>query len=111
MSKYIPRRLRLRKSSITSGDLKLLVMLVDKYGNWITKNKNLSKYHDEYLYANIEEDSFYYTFKTNQTFKEVKEIISKKTKLHPNMMSFGKWDYYDKNENTNYYSKVNYDDN
>ena len=78
MFKYIPRRKRLRNSYIISGDLTLLVMLVDKYGNWITKNKNLSKYRDEYLYANIEEDSFYYTFKTNQTFKEAKEIISKK---------------------------------
>ena len=58
MSKYIPRRKRLRNSYITSGDLTLLVKLVDKYGNWITKNKNLSKYRDEYLYANIEEDSF-----------------------------------------------------
>ena len=111
MFKYIPRRKRLRNSYITSGDLTILVKLVDKYGNWITKNKNLSKYRDEYLYANIEEDSFYYTFKTNQTFKEVKEIISKKTKLHPNMMSFGKWDYYDKNENMNYFSEVDYDDN
>ena len=111
MLKYIPRRKRLRNSYITSGDLKLLVMLVDKYGSWKTKGQNLRKYRDDYLYANIEEDSFYYTFKTNQTFKEVKEIISKKTKLHPNMMSFGKWDYYDKNENMNYFSEVDYDDN
>ena len=43
MYKYIPRRKRLRNSYITSGDLKLLVMLVDKYGNWKTKGQNLRK--------------------------------------------------------------------
>ena len=111
MLKYIPRRKRLRNSYITSGDLKLLVMLVDKYGSWKTKGQNLRKQLDDYLYANIEEDSFYYTFKTNQTFKEVKEIISKKTKLHPNMMSFGKWSRFDEKENMNYYTEVNYNDN
>ena len=96
---------------IPTKDLRLFVNLVDKYGNEETKDKILIKYRDDYLYANIEEDSFYYTFKTNQTFKEVKEIISKKTKLHPNMMSFGKWSRFDEKENMNYYTEVNYNDN
>ena len=93
--------------------LKLKVILVSEHKQEGTeeRDKSLRKYKEEFLYANIEKDEFDYTFKTNQTFKEVKLIVSNITKFHPKMMSIGKWDYYDENDNVTYCTNVDYKDN
>ena len=99
------------KNIIPEKDLILLVRLVSKHGKLWAKSKNLRIYKDEFLYANIEYDQFYQTFKTNQTFGEVKQIISKITRFNPKMMSLGKWSYYDENKKANIFDEVNYNDN
>lgn len=96
--------------NIPEEDLELKVFLTSEHEKEGTRDRSLRKYKEEFPYANIEEDEFDYTFKTNQTFKEVKQIIFNKTKFHPKMMSFGKWSYYDEKENMTYFESVNYKD-
>ena len=98
--------------NIPEKDLKLKVILVSEHKQEGTeeRDKSLRKYKEEFLYANIDKDTFDYTFKTNQTFKEVKLIVSNITKFHPKMMSIGKWDYYDEKDNMTYFKSVDYKD-
>lgn len=95
---------------IPEKDLKLKVILMNEHKKEGAEDTSLRKYKEEFLYANIEEDEFDYTFKTNQTFKEVKLIISYITKFHPKMMSIGKWSGYDEKDNTTYYDYIDYKD-
>lgn len=97
--------------TIPVKDLKLRVILVSEHKKDGTNDKSLKKYKDEFLYANLDKDEFEYTFKTNQTFREVKQIVSNITKFNPKMMSIGKWDRYDEKENMDYFVNVNYNDN
>ena len=80
---------------IPEKDLKLQIHLVNEHENEELNDSSLRKYKNEFLYAKIDKDKFDYTFKTNQTFKEVKEIVANLTNLNPKMMSLGKWDHYD----------------
>ena len=98
--------------NIPEKDLKLKVILVSEHKQEGTeeRDQSLRKYKEEFLYANIEKDEFDYTFKTNQTFKEVKLIISNITKFHPKMMSIGKWVRYDEKDNVTYFTSVDYKD-
>lgn len=96
---------------IPMKELKLRVFLVSKHKKDGTDDKSLKKYKDEFLYANLDKVEFEHTFKTNQTFREVKQIVSNITKFNPKMMSIGKWDRYDEKENARYFVNVNYNDN
>ena len=96
---------------IPEKDLKLKIILVNKNKNEELNDSSLRKYKNEFLYAKIDKDEFDYTFKTNQTFKEVKQIVAHLTNFSPKMMSLGKWSRYDEKEEMNYYEDVNYNDN
>jgi len=96
---------------IPEKDLKLQIHLVNKHEDKEFNDTSLRKYKNEFLYAKIDKDKFDYTFKTNQTFKEVKEIVANLTNFSPKMMSLAKWSSYDEKENMDYYTRVNYNDN
>ena len=98
------------KTQIPVNDLKLKVILVNKEKKEGKRGTNLYYYEEEFHYANKDNFVFYHTFKTNQTFKEVKKIIQEKTKFFPDMMSFGIWTHYDEKENTSYYKGISYKD-
>ena len=76
---------------IPEKDLKLKIILVNKYKNEELNDSSLRKYKNEFLYAKIDKDEFDYTFKTNLTFKEVKQIVADLTNFSPKMMSLAKW--------------------
>ena len=104
------------QNSIPANDLELTVKLQKYFRNEENKDKDvgteLSNYENEYFYANKDNFIFKYTFKTNQTFKEVKQIIQEKTKFFPDMMSFGKFIRKEKRNKTDFfiYDYVNYKD-
>ena len=95
---------------IPNNDLKLRVFLVSENKIEGTDDKSLRNYKDKFLYAKLDRDNFDYTFKTNQTFREVKQIVSNITNIPTKMMSIGKWDYYDEKTNTTYFNPTNYND-
>ena len=93
-----PSPTRPTPKTIPEKDLKLEIHLVNKYENEEINDASLRKYQKDFLYAKIDNDRFNYTFKTNQTFKEVKQIVANLTNLNPKMMSIGKWSSYDEDK-------------
>ena len=73
------------QKQIPANDLELTVKLQKHFKDNEKKDEDvgtsLSNYENEYFYAIKDNFTFKYTFKTNQTFKEVKEIIQEKTKF------------------------------
>ena len=68
---------------IPEKDLKLQIYLVNEHEDKELNDTSLRKYKNEFLYAKLDTDTFEYTFKTNQTFKEVKQIVANLTNLNP----------------------------